>query len=110
MDIRAALKYIRISPRKLQLVADVIRGKHVDEAQMLLTCCNKKGASLLKKLLTSAVSNAANTGEMDVNSLKVKAIFVDKGPRTVRYMPRAMGRANKIIRPSSHATVILSDY
>ncbi len=109
MEVRAVSKYLRISPRKARLVADLIRNKNVDEALTILKFTPKKGARFISKTLRSAVANAENTDAMDMDSLYVKAIYVDEGPRLKRWRPRAMGRATQILKRTSHITVVLGE-
>ena len=109
MEARAAARYVRFSPRKARLIMDEIRGKKVEEALRLLSFSPKKGAFILKKLISSAVANAEANSEIDVDNLFVKRIFADEGPTMKRFMPRAMGRATKIRKRTSHLTVILDE-
>jgi large subunit ribosomal protein L22 len=109
MEAKAVAKYLRISPSKVRLVADLVRGKVVSEALTILRFTPKKGARLVNKTLRSAVANAENARTMDMESLYVKTITVDVGPTLKRWRPRAMGRANRIIKRTSHVTVVLSD-
>ncbi len=109
MEAKAVTKYLRISPSKVRLVADLVRGKAVSEALTILRFTPKKGARLVNKTLRSAVANAENARTMDMESLYVKTITVDVGPTLKRWRPRAMGRANRIIKRTSHVTVVLSD-
>lgn len=109
MEVRAVSKYLRVSAQKTRLVADMVRGKKVDEALVLLRYTPKKSGRLITKVLRSAMANAENTQSADVENLYVKAIMVDQGPRLKRFRPRAMGRATRIIKPSSHITVVLSE-
>ncbi|MBA2848524.1 50S ribosomal protein L22 [Thermosulfuriphilus ammonigenes] len=109
MEARATAKYLRISPYKARLVADVVRGKPVGEALSILRFMPKKGARLVKKVLESAIANAEQNPQIDVDSLYIKRIYVDEGPRLKRYQPRAMGRAFPIIKRLSHITVILDE-
>jgi len=109
MEARAAARYVRISPRKARLIMDEIRGKKVEVALRLLAFSPQKGAFILKKLISSAVANAEANSEIDVDSLFVKRIFADEGPTMKRFMPRAMGRATKIRKRTSHLTVILDE-
>lgn len=108
MEAKAVSKYIRISPRKTRLVADIIRGKNALVSQQLLQTVNKRAAKVIGKTLNSAVSNAKHK-EGKEESLWIKKILVDGGPIYKRYMPRAMGRATEIRRPTSHITIVLSD-
>jgi large subunit ribosomal protein L22 len=109
MESKAIAKYIRISPTKARLVAELIRGKRVDDALTLLKFVPKKGARLMSKVLHSALTNAEQNPNVDVDTLYVKKIFVDGGPTMKRWRPRAMGRANRILKRSSHITVILDE-
>lgn len=107
MVSRAVAKYVRISPRKVRLVMDQIRGKDVSEALNLLSFSRQKGSGILKKLLDSAVANAQQNSDIDVDDLYVHQIFADEGPVLKRFRPRAMGRATRIIKKTSHLTIIL---
>jgi large subunit ribosomal protein L22 len=109
MEARAVAKYVRVSPRKVRLVMDEIRGKKVGEALNLLAFSPQKGAFLLKKLIHSAVANAENRADIDVDALYIKRIFADEGPTLKRFRPRAMGRATKIRKRTSHLTVVLDE-
>jgi large subunit ribosomal protein L22 len=109
MEARAVSKYVRVSPQKTRLVADMVRGKKVDEALILLRFTPKKSGRLITKVLRSAMANAENTNAGDLENLYIKTIQVDQGPRLKRFRPRAMGRATRIIKPSSHITVILDE-
>lgn len=109
MEVRAVAKYLRISPYKARLVADLVRNKPVDEALVILKFTPKKGAYLIRKTLRSAVANAENSRLMDVDSLFIKSIYVDQGPQLKRWRPRAMGRATRILKPTSHITVVLAE-
>lgn len=109
MEVRAVSKYLRISPRKARLVADLIRSKNVGEALTILKFTPKKGARYISKTLRSAVANAENTNAMDMDNLYVKAIYVNEGPRLKRWRPRAMGRATQILKRTSHITVVLGE-
>ncbi|MHC1726274.1 MAG: 50S ribosomal protein L22 [Syntrophobacteraceae bacterium] len=109
MEVRAVSKYLRVSAQKTRLVADMVRGKKVDEALTLLRFIPKKGGRLITKVLRSAMANAENTNAGDLEKMYIKTIMVDQGPRLKRFRPRAMGRATRIIKPSSHITVILAE-
>lgn len=109
METRAVAKYMRISPQKARLVADMVRNKPVDEALMILKFTPKKGARFISKTLRSAVANAENSEMMDMDGLYIKSIFVDEGPRLKRWRPRAMGRATRIIKRTSHITIVLAE-
>ncbi len=109
MEVKASLKHLRTSPRKVRLVADLIRGKKVDKALNQLKLTNKKVTLPLYKLLMSAVSNAENNFELDRDNLLVKEIRVDDGATLKRWMPRAHGRATPIRKRSSHVQVSLGE-
>ncbi len=109
MESRAVARYIRISPRKVRLIMDEIRGRKIEEALNQLSFAPQKGAFILKKLINSAVANAEQNFEMDVDKLYIKRIFADEGPTLKRFRPRAMGRAAKIRKRTSHLTVVLDE-
>ena len=106
MESRATLKFIRISPRKARLVARNVNGLPVEDALNLLRFTPKKAAEIIYKVLYSAVANAQQIGA-DVDSLQVKQVVVSDGPTWKRIKPRSMGRANRILKRTSHITVIL---
>lgn len=108
METIAKHRHARSSAQKVRLVADLIRGKKVSQALDILTYTNKKAAVLVKKVLESAIANAHNDGA-DIDDLKVTKIFVDEGPSMKRIMPRAKGRADRILKRTSHITVVVSD-
>jgi large subunit ribosomal protein L22 len=109
MESRAVARYIRIPPRKVRLIMDEIRGRRVEEALNQLSFAPKKGAFILKKLINSAVANAEQNFEMDVDKLYIKRIYADEGPTLKRFRPRAMGRATRIRKRTSHLTVVLDE-
>ena len=109
MESRAVAKYIRISPQKTRLVADVVRGMDVETAITTLRFMPKKAARILRKVIESAVANADQMETIDVDSLYVKKIHIDGGPSLKRFRPRAMGRATRIIKRTSHITVIVDE-
>ncbi len=109
MEAAAKARHIRISPTKARLVADLIRGKSAEQALNILTFTPKSAALIIKKLLNSAIANATNKGDIDVDTLFVKTIFVDQGPTWKRHRPRAMGRATMIQKKTSHITIILDE-
>ena len=109
MEAKAVLRNIRISPQKARLVADMIRGQQVDVALNTLRFTPKKGAMLIRKVVESAVANASQNDAIDVDTLFVKTIFIDGGPMLKRIRPRAMGRASRILKRSSHITVVLDE-
>lgn len=109
METRAKLTYARISPQKCRLVADQIRGLPVEQALQLLTFSPKKGAGIVKKVLESAIANAEHNDGADIDELKVSRIFVDQGPTLKRMRARAKGRGNRILKRTSHITVMVAD-
>ncbi|GGC03385.1 50S ribosomal protein L22 [Marinobacterium zhoushanense] len=109
MEVIAKHKGARISAQKARLVADQIRGKSVGEALNILAFSNKKGADLVKKVLESAIANAEHNEGADVDELRVSAVFVDEGMTMKRIMPRAKGRADRILKRTSHITVKVAD-
>ena len=109
MESSAKLSSIRLSPRKTRLVVDLVRGKGIQDALNTLQFMPQPSAKLVSKLLKSAVANAEQKGVSDVDRLIVKTIYVDGGAALKRFVPRAMGRASKIRKPTSHIAVTLSD-
>ncbi len=109
MESSAKLSFARLSPRKTRLVVDMVRGKDIQTALNILRFSPQPSAKLVAKLLSSAVANAEQKGVSDVDRLFVKTICVDAGPVLRRIVPRAMGRASKIRKPTSHISVVLAD-
>ena len=109
MEVSARLKGARLSPQKARLVADQIRGKAVEEALLVLSYSPKKGAAIIKKVLNSAIANAEHNEGADVDELKVSTIYVDAGTTMKRIMPRAKGRADRILKRSCHITITVAD-
>lgn len=109
MEAKAVGKGIRISPQKARLVADVVRGMGVDQAITTLRFMPKKGAGIIMKVLESAVANATQDEQADVDNLYIKKITIDGGPSLKRISPRAQGRATGIIKRTSHVTVVLDE-
>jgi large subunit ribosomal protein L22 len=114
MEVRAKLRYARVAPRKVRLVADLIRGKDCEEALNVLRSSGKRAAGPIEKLMRSALANAEDHNEkskagIDVDNLYVKEIRVDGGPNNWRIRPRAMGRAAWINKATSHVTVVLDE-
>jgi len=112
MEAVAKARYVRQSARKIRQIADIVRGKPVNQALNTLHFTPKKAATTVEKTLLSAVSNFMNTDEganVDPDTLVVSKIFVDEGPTAKRFQPRAMGRATTIRKRSSHLTVVVSD-
>lgn len=109
MNTISRYRYARSSAQKIRLVANLIRGKKISEAINILNYTNKKSALLIKKVLNSAIANAEHNNNADINSLKINKIFIDEGPSMKRIMPRAKGRTNRILKRTSHITIIVCD-
>ena len=109
MEVKARAKFIRTSPRKARMVTDLIRGKGVEEALNILGFTKKASAKVIAKLLKSAVADADQMKNLNVDTLFIKQITVDQGPTMKRYRPRAMGRATMIRKRMSHITVVLEE-
>src|SRR5579863_10382535 len=104
---RAVLRRFRESPRKVRMVADMIRGRSVDDAMSILRLQQRKAAAMLQKVLGSAIANATENEKADVEKLVVSQVLVDGGPVSKKWMPRSMGRANRINSRTSHVTVVV---
>ncbi|MGB9680034.1 MAG: 50S ribosomal protein L22 [Thermoanaerobacteraceae bacterium] len=109
MEARAIAKHIRISPRKVRIVLDTIRGKNVDEALAILKFTPNRSAVAISKVLKSAVANAENNHNMNRDSLYVSKAVADQGPTLKRLLPRAMGRSNIIKKKTSHITIVVKE-
>jgi large subunit ribosomal protein L22 len=109
MEVKAKLKFVRVSPRKAQLVADLVRGKGSEEAVNILTFTKKSAAKIIIKLLKSAIANATQKKNIDVDRLFIKKITVDQGPTMKRFQPRALGRATTIRKRTSHINIVLDE-
>jgi large subunit ribosomal protein L22 len=109
MEAKAVAKFLRVSPRKTRLVAENIRGKSVEEALNILKFTPKKPARFLSKVLYSAMSNAEQLPGVDVDSLVVDTVLVNEGPTWKRIMPRAMGRAYRVRKRTSHITIVVKE-
>ncbi|MDV3205250.1 MAG: 50S ribosomal protein L22 [Weeping tea tree witches'-broom phytoplasma] len=107
-DVKAIVNQAAIAPRKARLVVDLIRNKHVKEAQAILTFTSKAASPIILKLLNSVIANAVNNFNLDAANLYVKKIFVNEGLRMKRLLPRAKGRTNKIQKRTSHITIVIS--
>jgi len=110
MEVKAKLNYLRIAPRKVRLVADLIRGKNIIEAQRQLQFCPKRAAKPLLKLLMSAIANAKHNfgiSEEDLKKYYIKKLTVDEGPKLKRWRPVARGIAHEIQKKTSHVTLII---
>lgn len=109
MKTIARCRYIRSSAQKLRLIVNMIRNKQISKALDILSYTNKKAAFLVKKTLESAISNAEHNNGLNIDTLKVVKIMVDNGPSIKRIMPRAKGKSDRIIKRTSHLTIVLSD-
>ena len=109
MEVKANLKYIRVSPQKCRLTVDAIRGKKVSDALDILNYSKQKSSDIVKKVLESAIANAEHNNGADIDTLKIKTVYVNVGPTLKRFRPRAKGSANQILKRSSHITIGLSD-
>ncbi|GGM34899.1 50S ribosomal protein L22 [Paraliobacillus quinghaiensis] len=109
MQAKAVAKTVRIAPRKVRLVIDLIRGKQVGEAISILKHTQRGASPVVEKVLNSAIANAEHNYEMNVDDLYVSEAFVDEGVTLKRFRPRAMGRASQINKRTSHITVVVSE-
>jgi large subunit ribosomal protein L22 len=109
MEVKARLKFARISPRKARLVADLVRGKRSEESLNILTFTKKAAAKIIIKLLKSAIANATQKKTIDIDRLYIKQITVDQGPTMKRFQPRALGRATMIRKRTSHINIVLDE-
>lgn len=109
MQAKAVARYVRIAPRKVSLVLDLIRGKKVGEAIAILKHTPKAASPIIEKVLNSALANADHNYNMDVESLVISEAYANQGPTLKRFRPRAMGRASKINERTSHITVVLTE-
>lgn len=106
--MEAKLRYLRVAPRKARLVVDLVRGKSVAEAVSILTFTRRAASEPVRKLIESALANA-EAQDANVDNLYVKTLFVDEGPTMRRFRPRAMGRATRINKRTSHVTCVLAE-
>jgi len=109
MPVTAKLRYLRIAPRKVRLVVDLIRDKTVEEAQTILSFTTKKAAQVILKLLKQAVSNAKTNFQLEEKNLYISKILVDEGPKYKRWMPRARGVTSPIQKKTSHIIIVLDE-
>jgi large subunit ribosomal protein L22 len=109
MQAKAVARTVRIAPRKVRLVADLIRGKQVGEAIAILRLTPKAASPVVEKVLNSAIANAEHNYEMDANNLVITEAYVNEGPTLKRFRPRAMGRASQINKRTSHITIVVSE-
>ena len=109
MEVKAVARYVRISPQKVRMLADAIKGKPVDKALNMLRFMPQKSAGIVEKVLRSAVANADQVPDIDIDSLIVGNLLVDCGPMFKRFRARARGRGTRILKRSSHVTVVLTE-
>ena len=109
MEAKAIAKYVRMSPRKARLVANMIKGKDIQEAEAILRYTPNKAAKVIQKVLLSATANAENNLELDKSNLVVKSAIIDQGPSIKRIKPRAQGRADRMVHRTSHVTVVVAE-
>lgn len=109
MQAKAHANNVRVAPRKVKLVIDLIRGKQVGEAIAILRHTPKAASPVVEKLLNSAIANAEHNYQMDVNKLVVEQVYANEGPTMKRFRPRAMGRASRINKRTSHITIVVSE-
>jgi large subunit ribosomal protein L22 len=108
-EVKAVAKFVRIAPRKVRIVMNLIRGKDIDDAFAILKFTPKRGSKFIEKVLKSAVANAENNFEMDTEKLYVSTCFVDQGPTLKRIHPRSRGQAFSILKHTSHITVMVAE-
>lgn len=109
MQATAHARYVRLAPRKVQLILDLIRGKQVGEAIAILRHTPKSSSPVVEKLLNSAIANAENNYSLDPNKLVISQAYANQGPTLKRFRPRAMGRASRINKRTSHITIVVSE-
>ena len=109
MEAKAVAKYIRIAPRKVRVVMNLIRGNNVADAFAILKFTPKAGADVIEKVLKSAVANAENNFDMNVDKLYISSAYVDQGPTLKRIHPRSRGQAFSILKRTSHVTVVVAE-
>ncbi|MGL5513657.1 MAG: 50S ribosomal protein L22 [Sporomusa sp.] len=109
MEAKAIARHIRIAPRKIRIVIDLIRGKNVGEAFAILKYTPKVGAEVLEKVLKSAIANAEHNYDLNIDNLYVSQAFVDQGPTLKRIHPRSRGQAFKILKRTSHVTLAVKE-
>ena len=109
MEARAIAKHVRIAPRKIRIVADLVRGKNVSEAMAILKFTPKVGSKVVEKVIRSAAANAEHNNDMNVDALYISEIFVDQDSTMKRIHPRSRRQAFKILKKSSHVTVVVKE-
>jgi ribosomal protein L22 len=106
--VRASSRYVRVAPRKARLIADQVRGMHIEQARALLEFSPRGAAEDIRKLIDSAAANAENNHDLIADEMRITEITVDEGPTLRRYRPRALGRASRINKRTSHIALALS--
>jgi large subunit ribosomal protein L22 len=109
MEVKAVARYVRISPQKVRKIIGAVKGKNVETGLSQLKFMPQKAAGLLKKVLMSAIANAEHNNELDVDNLYVKNIYADVGPTLKRFRARARGRGTRILKRTSHITVVVAE-
>ncbi|MBW1752509.1 MAG: 50S ribosomal protein L22 [Deltaproteobacteria bacterium] len=109
MEVKAVSKYVRISPRKVHIMIGAVKGKPIETALEILKFMPQKAAAIVEKIIRSAVSNADQHPDIDVDSLVIRNIIADQGPTLKRFKARARGRGTRILKRTSHITVILAE-
>lgn len=109
MQSKASVNMVRIAPRKARLVVDLIRGKQIGEALSILAYTNKAATPIVEKVLKSAIANAEHNFDMNIENLVVTEAYVNEGPTLKRFRPRAMGRASRINKRTSHVHIVVSE-
>lgn len=109
MEVKASARYVRIAPRKVRIVVDLVRGKAVGEALAILRNTPRAASPLVEKVLKSAVANAEHNYELKTDDLYVAKAFVDQGPTLKRFRPRARGMASRILKKTSHITLMVAE-
>jgi len=109
METKAILRGVRLSAQKGRLVADLVRGKRVDQALNILAFSPKRGAGIIRKVVESAIANAEHNDGADIDTLKVKTIYVEEGTSLKRFTARAKGRGNRILKPTCHIYVTVGE-
>ncbi len=109
MEAKAVANTVRIAPRKVRLVIDLIRGKNTQDALAIVKFTKKSASPVIEKLIKSAIANADHNYSMDTENLYIKEAYVNEGPTLKRFMPRAQGRATRILKRTSHITIVLAE-
>lgn len=109
MEVKAVARHVRISPQKVRLMADAVKGKPVENALSTIQFMPQKAAGIVEKVMRSAVANASDHPDIDIDTLIVSKLIVDNGPMLKRFKARARGRGTRILKRTSHITVVLSE-